>query len=161
MYLGALATTAEGPLAGKFGFFGVLPDWQDVEGTCAEIDFLFAEQRLCSGVGAYTTYGDRLPGHESFGPIWQRLQAHGALVFLHPRGLELQPKFIGGFFPQPIVDYPLATTRAAVDLKKNLHGDDAVLPGRRCHPLPCGWDAPLHWDAGHDRLSYPAHCRHG
>lgn len=116
VYLGALATTAEGPLAGKFGFFGVLPDWQDVEGTCAEIDFLFAEQKLCSGVGAYTTYGDRLPGHESFGPIWQKLQGYGALVFLHPTGLDLSPKFIGGFLPQPIVDYPLATTRAAVDL---------------------------------------------
>lgn len=115
-YLGGLATAAEAPLAGKFGFFGVLPDWQDVEGTCAEIDFLFAEQKLCSGVGAYTTYGDKLPGHESFKPIWAKLQAYGALVFLHPTSSDFQPRFIGGFLPQPIVDYPLATTRAAVDL---------------------------------------------
>ncbi|KAK7734174.1 hypothetical protein SLS63_004459 [Diaporthe eres] len=109
-YLGGLATAAEAPLAGKFGFFG------DVEGTCAEIDFLFAEQKLCSGVGAYTTYGDKLPGHESFKPIWLKLQAYGALVFLHPTSSDFQPRFIGGFLPQPIVDYPLATTRAAVDL---------------------------------------------
>lgn len=115
-YLGGLVTTTEAPLAGKFGFFGVLPDWRDIEGTCAEIDFLFAEQKLCSGVGAYTTYGDKLPGHESFRPIWQKLQAHGALVFLHPTSSDFAPKFIGGFLPQPVVDYPLATTRAAVDL---------------------------------------------
>lgn len=116
MYLGALATTADGPLSSKFGFFGVLPDWQDVDGTCAEIDFLFAEQKLCTGVGAYTTYGDKLPGHESFRLIWEKLQGYGALVFLHPTSLDLRPRYISGFLPQPIVDYPLATTRAAVDL---------------------------------------------
>lgn len=57
-----------------------------------------------------------MPGHESFKPIWAKLQAYGALVFLHPTSSDFQPRFIGGFLPQPIVDYPLATTRAAVDL---------------------------------------------
>lgn len=104
------------PFSSKFDFFGVLPGWQDVDGTCAEIDFLFAEQKLCNGVGAYTSYGDKLPGHESFRPIWEKLQGYGALVFMHPTSLDLRPRYIGGFLPQPIVDYPLATTRAAVDL---------------------------------------------
>lgn len=111
-----MATSSEPPFSGKFGFFGVLPNWQDLEGTCAEIDFLFAEQKLCNGVGMYTTYGDTLPGHESFKPIWQKLQSHEALVFLHPTSSDPTPRFIGGFLPQPVVDYPLATTRAAVDL---------------------------------------------
>ena len=115
-YLGKLSTSTEATLSGKFGFFGVLPDWQDVEGTCAEIDFLYSEQKLCSGVGIYTTYGEKLPGHETFKPIWEKLQSYKALVFLHPTGMDVKPGFIGGFLPQPIVDYPLATTRAAVDL---------------------------------------------
>ncbi|KAL1860499.1 hypothetical protein Daus18300_009131 [Diaporthe australafricana] len=115
-YLGGLATSPDPLYSGKFGFFGVLPDWQDVECTCAEIDFLFAEQKLCNGVGMYTTYGDKLPGHESFKPIWQKLQSYEALVFLHPTSSDSTPRFIGGFLPQPVVDYPLATTRAAVDL---------------------------------------------
>ncbi|KAI3395915.1 hypothetical protein diail_626 [Diaporthe ilicicola] len=94
IYLGGLATSTEARFSGKLGFFSVLPDGQDLEGTCAEIDFLFAEQKLCNGVGMYTTYGDKLPGHESFKHICS----------------------FGDFLSQPIVDYPLATTRAAVDL---------------------------------------------
>lgn len=116
IYLAGLSTSAEAPFAGKFGFFGVLPDWQDVEGTCAEIDFLYEEQKACSGVGVFTTYGEKLPGNETFRPIWDKLQSHKALVFLHPTSMDVKPKFIAGFLPQPIVDYPLATTRAAVDL---------------------------------------------
>ncbi|KUI68199.1 2-amino-3-carboxymuconate-6-semialdehyde decarboxylase [Cytospora mali] len=116
IYLGDLSTSTEPPFAGKFGFFGVLPDWQDVEGTCAEIDFLYSEQKLCSGVGVFTTYGDKFPGNEAFKPIWEKLQSYKALVFLHPTNVDFSPKFIAGFLPQPIVDFPIATTRAAVDL---------------------------------------------
>ncbi|PVH71101.1 hypothetical protein DL98DRAFT_553800 [Cadophora sp. DSE1049] len=87
----------------RIGFFGVLPDWQDVDGTLAEIDFLYKEQKLCSGVTVYTTYGEKL-------------LAYKTLVFLHPGVLDVKPKFIGNGIPQPIIDYPLATTRAAVDL---------------------------------------------
>ena len=100
----------------RIGFFGVLPDWQDVDGTLAEIDFLFKEQKLCSGVTVYTTYGEKLLGSRKFLPIWKKLQAYKALVFLHPGVLDVKPKFIGNGIPQPIIDYPLATTRAAVDL---------------------------------------------
>lgn len=115
-YLGNLSSTSTGPHAGKFGFFGVLPDWNDVDGVLAEIEFLYTEQKLCSGVGIYTSYGGKLPGHPSFKPIWQRLQAHKALVHMHPTNVDVQPRFIGGFLPQPIIDYPQDTTRAAVDL---------------------------------------------
>lgn len=116
IYLGDLSTTTEAAFAGKFGFFGVLPDWQDVEGTCAEIDFLYSEQKICSGVGIFTTYGDKFPGNETFKPIWDKLQSYKTLVFLHPTNVDFSPKSIGGFLPQPVVDFPIATTRAAVDL---------------------------------------------
>ncbi|ROW05411.1 hypothetical protein VSDG_00625 [Cytospora chrysosperma] len=116
IYLGGLSTSTEAALAGKFGFFGVLPDWQDVEGTCAEIDFLYSEQKLCSGVGIFTTYGDKFPGSEAFKPIWEKLQSYKALALLHPTTVDFCPRLIGGFLPQPIVDFPVATTRAAADL---------------------------------------------
>lgn len=118
LYLGDLASRTEGPFAGKFGFFGVLPDWDDVEGTLAEIDFLYSEQKLCSGVSIFTTYaaGAKLPGHADFRPIWAALQRHAALVHMHPTNVATSARFIGGFLPQPIVDFPQDTTRAAVDL---------------------------------------------
>jgi predicted TIM-barrel fold metal-dependent hydrolase len=94
----------------------VLPDWQDVNGTLAELDFLYGQQKLCSGVTVYTSYGGKLLGDPLFVPIWAKLQAYKALVFIHPSVLDVQPHFINPSIPQPIVDYPLATTRAAVDL---------------------------------------------
>lgn len=116
IYLGELSSDTESSTAGKFGFFGALPDFNDVEGTIAEIDFLFTEQKLAAGVGIYTNYRGKLPGHPDFQPIWAKLQEHKALVHLHPTDSELKPGFIAGFLPQPIIDFPQNTTRAAVDL---------------------------------------------
>jgi predicted TIM-barrel fold metal-dependent hydrolase len=100
----------------RLGFFGVLPDWRDVEGTLSELDYLYETQKLCNGVTVYTTYGDRLLGDSQFAPIWARLQKYKALVFLHPGVLAVEPRFVATSLPQPIIDYPIATTRAAVDL---------------------------------------------
>lgn len=100
----------------QLDFFGALPDWRDVNGTLDEIDFLYSTQKTAVGVGMYTAYGDFLPGNPIFEPIWNRLEQYHALVFMHPAVMEVNPFFIGGFLPQPIVDYPQQTTRAAVDL---------------------------------------------
>ncbi|KAK1486359.1 hypothetical protein CTAM01_12240 [Colletotrichum tamarilloi] len=100
----------------RLGFFGVLPDWQDVDGTVSEIEFLYQQQRLCHGVTVFTSYGGKLLVDPAFKPIWEKLQAHKVLIFLHPTGLDVTPKLIASTLPQPIVDYPLASTRAAVDL---------------------------------------------
>lgn len=115
-YLGNLTTDPK--YENAFAFFGVIPDLQDLEGALEEIDFLFTEQKLCSGVTLFTSYGGKLLGDEDFKPLFERLQKYKALVFIHPTILDVQPKFIGGSpgLPQPILDYPLATTRAAVDL---------------------------------------------
>lgn len=115
-YLGGLATDPK--YENSFAFFGVIPDLQDLEGALEEIDFLFTEQKLCSGVTLFTSYGGKLLGHEGFKPLWEKLQKYKALIFIHPTILDVEPKFIGGDpgLPQPILDYPLATTRAAVDL---------------------------------------------
>lgn len=103
-------------LKGRIGFFGVLPDFQDVNGTLEEIEYLYREQKLCNGVTVFTSYGGKLPGHADFAPIWVALQKYKALVFLHPSVLDVEPHLVGPAIPQPVIDYPLATTRAATDL---------------------------------------------
>ncbi|PBP26176.1 amidohydrolase 2 [Diplocarpon rosae] len=39
-------TTSNSTSTASLGFFGTLPDWQDVDGVLAELDFLFTEQKL-------------------------------------------------------------------------------------------------------------------
>jgi 6-methylsalicylate decarboxylase len=84
---------------------------------------------------AELTRKSRLLGHTLFQPIWDKLDEHHAVVFIHPTSINMSvlnlppchvvmlltvhhrsPKFIAGNFPQPIVDYPIGTTRTAVDL---------------------------------------------
>lgn len=103
----------------RFGFFGVIPDLTDLPGALAELDFLYTQQKLCSGVTLFSTYNSLLLGDPSFAPFFAALQSYKALVFIHPTLLDISPKFVGSGtpgLPQPILDYPLATTRAAVDL---------------------------------------------
>ena len=100
----------------RLDFFAALPDWRDVNGTLAEIEWIFCVQKRAVGVGFYTGYGDKLPGDPMFKPIWDRLEQLKALTFMHPGVMVVKPLYIGGFLPQPIVDFPQQTTRAAVDL---------------------------------------------
>ncbi|KAE8310502.1 hypothetical protein BDV41DRAFT_590386 [Aspergillus transmontanensis] len=97
-------------------FFGALPDWRDINGTLAEIDYIFKTQMAAVGVGMYTSYGDMLPGDPTFDPIWERLNMYKALVFMHPGVMDVNPLFVAGALPQPIVDYPQQTTRASGSL---------------------------------------------
>ncbi|KAI1759581.1 2-amino-3-carboxymuconate-6-semialdehyde decarboxylase [Hypoxylon sp. FL1150] len=101
---------------GRFGYFASLPDFNDVEGTLDEIKHIFETEKNANGVVVMTSYGDRLLGDEKFKPIWNALDSYKALVFVHPGPLKITPEKIGGFLPQPVLDFPLATTRAAVSL---------------------------------------------
>ncbi|XXH02247.1 hypothetical protein Hte_008616 [Hypoxylon texense] len=101
---------------GRFGYFAGLPDFHDVEGTLEEIRHVFETEKNANGVVVMTSYGDRLLGDDKFKPIWRALDSYNALVFVHPGPLEVVPEKIGGFLPQPVLDFPLATTRAAVSL---------------------------------------------
>ncbi|KAJ8132186.1 hypothetical protein O1611_g1444 [Lasiodiplodia mahajangana] len=101
---------------GRFGFFASLPDFNDIEGTLAEIRHVFEVEKKANGVVIMSSYGDRLAGDDAFRPIWEELNKHWALVFLHPGHINVTPEKIGGFLPQPVIDYPIATTRAAMSL---------------------------------------------
>jgi 6-methylsalicylate decarboxylase len=93
-----------------------LPDFNDIEGTIAEIKHIFETEKKANGVVIMSSYGNRLVGDDTFIPIWDELNKHSALVFLHPSHIQITPEKIGGFLPQPVIDYPLATTRAAMSL---------------------------------------------
>ncbi|GAP88547.2 putative 2-amino-3-carboxymuconate-6-semialdehyde decarboxylase [Rosellinia necatrix] len=101
---------------GRFGFFASLPDFNDIEGTIEEIRKIFGVDRKANGVIVMSSYGDRLVGDVAFKPIWGELNKYSALVFLHPSHMDIIPERIGGFLPQSVIDYPLATTRAAMSL---------------------------------------------
>lgn len=102
--------------AGRFSFFASLPDWIDVEGTLQELDYIFEKQKKAVGIVVMSSYSDRLLGDKTFKPIWERLNKYKAIVFIHPTFVTIEPKFIAGWLPQPIVDFPQNTTRTATDL---------------------------------------------
>ncbi|KAI0114069.1 2-amino-3-carboxymuconate-6-semialdehyde decarboxylase [Nemania sp. FL0031] len=101
---------------GRFGFFASLPDFNDIEGTLEEIRHVFEVEKKANGVVIMSSYGDRLAGDDAFRPIWKELNKYSALVFLHPGHINVTPEKISGFLPQPVIDYPIATTRAAMSL---------------------------------------------
>ncbi|KII86655.1 hypothetical protein PLICRDRAFT_163877 [Plicaturopsis crispa FD-325 SS-3] len=103
---------------GRFGWFASLPDFTDVQGAVAEVVWALGEAKA-DGVVILTSYQGKyvlLPGHASFQPIWDKLNDFNAIVFVHPTSLDIAPALIGSSVPQPVFDYPQATTRAAVDL---------------------------------------------
>lgn len=102
--LATYATSSEN--SSRLAFFRVLPDWQDVDGTLDEIDFLYCQQKLCKGVTVFTSYGSYLPSNPLFKPIWEKLNHYHALIFLHPTTLDITPRFIASSLPQPVIDYP-------------------------------------------------------
>ena len=57
----------------------------------------------------------RLIGDDAFKPIWDKLDWYAAVVFVHPTAVDITPKRIMTM-PQPVIDYPQATTRAAASL---------------------------------------------
>ncbi|WP_375382353.1 amidohydrolase family protein [uncultured Sphingomonas sp.] len=95
----------------RFGGFAYVP-MPDVEASIAEatyaLDVLGAD-----GITLLSNYGDQYLGDESFEPLWEQLDRRSAIVFVHPTRLS-QPELKG--IPAPFVDFPFATTRAAVEM---------------------------------------------
>jgi aminocarboxymuconate-semialdehyde decarboxylase len=97
----------------RFGNFATLP-MPDVERSLMEIDFAF-DVLHADGIILLSNYGELYLGEKIFLPVWEELNRRKAVVFLHP-GLPLPPTTgMAG----PLVDYPFATTRVAVQLVLN------------------------------------------
>ncbi|MGV9867993.1 amidohydrolase family protein [Rhodococcus koreensis] len=98
----------------RFGNFATVP-LPDVEGAVAEIDYALDELHA-DGIVLLTNYEGVYLGDDRYTPVWERLNSHRAVVFIHP-GHPLLPTLSG--VPGPIVDYPFDTTRNAVHMVYN------------------------------------------
>lgn len=99
-----------------FGFFASLPSLLDTEATLTEIAYAL-DTLHADGVVIFTRYGDSdtYLGHPSLESVWAELNRRQCVVFVHPthpvRTNPVNPKL-----PQPAIDYPHETTRAAMDM---------------------------------------------
>jgi len=101
----------------SFGFFAALPPVED-DALAAVTEIEHALDVLgADGVTLYTRYGPgpRYLGHEDLRPVWAALNARKAVVFVHPTHAA-DTRLVSPALPQPIIDYPHETTRAAVDM---------------------------------------------
>jgi predicted TIM-barrel fold metal-dependent hydrolase len=108
----------------QFGFFASLPPLIDIEGTINEIDYVHSILKP-DGFTLFTSYGHgQYLGHPSFKPIWEKLNQLKTVVFIHPS--EAPTTIVNQYLPQPLIDYPQETTRAASDIV--LSGTRATFP---------------------------------
>jgi predicted TIM-barrel fold metal-dependent hydrolase len=97
----------------RFGNFATLP-LPDVDGALSELEYALDMLRA-DGVILLGNYAEQYLGDAMFESLWAELDRRQAVVFVHP-GLPLPP--LGGI-AGPLVDYPFATTRTAVQLVLN------------------------------------------
>lgn len=99
-----------------FGFFANLPDILDTKGTLAEIAYSL-DTLHADGVILFTRYGENHTylGHASLEPIWAELNRRKCVVFVHPTH-PVDTTMVNPKLPQPALDYPHETTRAAMDM---------------------------------------------
>jgi predicted TIM-barrel fold metal-dependent hydrolase len=100
----------------KFGFFATLPPLTDTEAAIAELKFAL-EDLKADGVILFTTYGDKYPGHPDFAPVWEELEEHKTVVFVHPTMEDMSNMIAEPLrIPRPIMDWTHETSRAALHL---------------------------------------------
>jgi 6-methylsalicylate decarboxylase len=100
----------------RYGFFAAMPTLTNTAAALAEIAYALDELKA-DGVTLFTRYGEghTYLGHETFVPIWKALNERRAVVFIHPTH-AVDTALVARNLPQPIVDYPHETTRAATSL---------------------------------------------
>ncbi|CAK7204898.1 hypothetical protein SEUCBS139899_007660 [Sporothrix eucalyptigena] len=100
----------------KFGFFASLPSLLDTEAALAELTYAL-DTLHADGVTLFTRYGDANTylGHPDLEPVWTELNRRKCVIFVHPTHPvdlnKVNPKM-----PQPMIDYPHETSRAAMDM---------------------------------------------
>lgn len=100
----------------RYGFFANIPSLLDPGAARAEIEYAL-DVLHADGVVLYTRYGpaNHYLGHPDFQGTWALLAARRAVVFVHPTHPR-DTALVNPSLPQPMIDYPHETTRAAVDL---------------------------------------------
>jgi 6-methylsalicylate decarboxylase len=98
----------------RFGNFATLP-LPDLEGALGELDYALTTLGA-DGVTLLANYGGTYLGDPTLEPLWDELDRHQAVVFVHPGDPPAAP--VAGV-ASPIVDVLLDTTRTAVQLVLN------------------------------------------
>lgn len=100
----------------RYGFLATIPSLLDPAAAQAEIAYALDELRA-DGIILYTRYGagSHYLGHPDFASTWELLDARGAAVLVHPTH-PADTALANPSLPQPMIDYPHETTRAACDL---------------------------------------------
>lgn len=96
----------------KFGGLTLLPSLTDVDGACDEIEYGLDTLKL-DGVSLFTSYDKSYVGDTKFSQVFQVLEQYKCTVHIHPSS---PPDGGRCALPPPPIDYPLETTRAAVNL---------------------------------------------
>ena len=97
----------------RFGAFATVP-MASMDGACAEIAHALDELRF-DGVSLFASYGEKFLGDGAFDPVFELLDARGAVVFIHP-GLHPSSASLALRWPAFMMEYLFDTTRAAVNL---------------------------------------------
>jgi predicted TIM-barrel fold metal-dependent hydrolase len=97
----------------RFGAFATVP-MHRMAGARDEVAYALDVLRF-DGVSLFASYGDRFLGDREFDPLFDLLDARGAIVFVHP---GLHPSSQGLALPWPgfMMEYLFDTTRAVVNL---------------------------------------------
>jgi 6-methylsalicylate decarboxylase len=97
----------------RFGAFATVPMWS-IEGAIAEITHCLDVLKF-DGVSLFASYEEKFLGDPWFDPVLDRLNARGAVVFVHP-GLHTSSKGLALPWPGFMMEYLFDTTRAVVNL---------------------------------------------
>jgi predicted TIM-barrel fold metal-dependent hydrolase len=98
---------------GRFSFFAALP-MPDIDGAIREAERAIALPGA-RGIGLLSNYGGRYLGDPAFRPLFDRLNARGTLVYVHPTDAPccagLNPDV-----PTPLIEFPVDTGRTIASL---------------------------------------------
>lgn len=97
----------------RFGLLASLP-LPDVAGALDEIAYVFDVLHV-DGIALHTNYEGKYLGHSTFEPVMAELDRHQAVAVLHPTSPACWEAVSFGR-PRPILEFPLDTTRAVVNL---------------------------------------------
>ncbi|KAF2671831.1 amidohydrolase 2 [Microthyrium microscopicum] len=100
----------------KYGILAALPNLHDKENVLKEIAYCDDKLKV-DGFTLFSRYGpgNHYLGHPDFKDIWDELERRKAVVFIHPTH-PVDTNLVNPGLPQPVIDYPFETTKAAVDL---------------------------------------------
>jgi 6-methylsalicylate decarboxylase len=97
----------------RFGAFATVPMWS-MDGARDEIAYALDVLGF-DGVSLFASYGEKFLGDRELDPLFEMLDARGAVVFVHP-GLHPSSKDLALPWPGFMMEYLFDTTRAVVNL---------------------------------------------